>query len=111
MKKTGFVLFLLLAAVLSLSACGNSAKQEDSAPAATSAADTAAETTAPLSPEELRASLSDGLPDKNFDGRKFTVISETYLQESDRRDVQRRDLRAEQPHRRALQCEGRRHIP
>ncbi len=81
MKKTGFVLFLLLAAALALSACGNGAKQEDSAPAATSAADTAAETTAPLSPEELRASLSDGLPDKNFDGRKFTVISETYLQE------------------------------
>ena len=85
MKKQLSGLCLLLAAVMAFPACGSGSSSAPettaSAPADTAAATTAAPETT-LSAEELRLAVPDDLPDKKFDGRKFTVISETYDKEN-----------------------------
>ena len=74
MKNIISVLSLLLCATILLGSCGSAAPAETTS--VTAPATTAPETTAALTPAEIRAALSDDLPDKKFEGRKFTVITE-----------------------------------
>ncbi len=74
MKKSIFALSLILCAAMLLAGCGSAAPAETTQ--GTAATSAAPETTAALTPAEIRAALSDDLPDKKFDGRKFTVITE-----------------------------------
>ncbi|MBQ7720680.1 MAG: hypothetical protein IJT56_08865, partial [Clostridia bacterium] len=72
----------MLAAGIMLSACILSACGEESAPdvaAATTAAETSAPETEELSEVELRAQVSDDLPEADFDGYTFRVVIENYI--------------------------------
>ena len=75
-------IYAMLAAGIMLSACVLSACGEESSPdiaASTTAAETSAPETEELSEVELRAQVSDDLPEADFDGYTFRVVIENYI--------------------------------
>ena len=72
--KKRVVLLWLLAAML-CSACG----QKDAGTEPETTAETTAETVAESESETTREDVSDNLPEKDFDGREFRIVSYSYI--------------------------------
>ena len=73
MKKRFVSIILLLSLILSTAACGSEGGSSET----TTATENVTETTAPKEDENSRESISDGLPEKNYNGATFTIATET----------------------------------
>ena len=76
MKKRFVSLLLLMSLILSAVSCGGGAGQDETTPS-DSTSSSSGETTAPLDAKAEREAISDGLPEKNYNGATFTIATET----------------------------------